>query len=217
MTAAEAWAIDQWRQSVRAGDQLQGAAWSQFLWSVNRSLVERAAHRLRQLPADEARQIAALALYRALDRFDTTSGVPFALYANYWFRKEGQAGQASAKFAVAIPPHRLSALSGGQSTGDAAVRALAATARLDATEFQPVDTAPSPEEAVVNNLTAAALRNDVARLASTTRRVVELRFGFDGTDVRSNREVARMIGLSEFTVRAHLARAFRTLRARAAP
>ncbi len=216
LVQAEGWVIDQWRRAVDAGDRARAAEWSQFLWSVNRSLVGRAARRLRALPLEEAHQIAALALYRALERFDTSRGVPFAAYAFYWFRKEGQAGQASARFAVALPPHRLSALTRGESTADAAIRALAVTVPLEQAESQPLETEMSPEDRVVDSLAAAALRDEVTRLAPLTREIVALRFGFDDGEPKSNRAVAKMLDVSEFTVRAHLARAIRTLRTRTA-
>lgn len=181
----------------------------------DRSLVERSARRLRGLSNEEARQVAALALYRALERLDTSRGTPFAAYANWWFRKEGQAGQAAARFAVALPPHRLAALTGEASPPDLAVRALAVTMPLDRARQIPPGSA-SPEAAVVEMLSAIAVRQEVARLAPLTQRIVTLRFGLDGGDPRSNRAVAKLLGLSDFTVRTHVARALRTLRPRMA-
>ena len=170
---------------------------------------------MRGLATDEARQVSALALYRALERFDTSRGVPFAAYASWWFRKEGQAGQAAGRFAVAVPSHRLGALTGGASPQDLAVRALARTVPLDA-EGQLPHSSQSPEAAVVDVLSAIAVREEVGRLGPLTRQIVTLRFGLDGDGPRSNRAVAKLLGVSDFTVRTHIARALRTLRPRMA-
>lgn len=215
MAASEGWVIDEWQGAQRAGDAVRADELSRFLWAANRSLVERAARRLRGLTLEEAQQIAALALYRGLEQFDTSRGTPFAAYASWWFRKEGQAGQAAARFAVALPSHRLGALTGVASARDLAVRALAAAEPLDRAGEIPERSA-SPEVAVVETLTAAAVRHEVGRLAPLAQQIVTLRFGFDGGEPRSNRAVAKLLGLSDFTVRTHLARALRTLRPRMA-
>lgn len=215
VAAAEAWVIDEWQRALRDGDAVQASELSEFLWAANHSLVEKAARRLRGLALEEARQVSALALYRALERFDAARGIPFAAYANWWFRKEGQAGQAAARFAVALPPHRLRALSGGASPSDLALRALAETMPLDRASGVPQGGA-SPEAAAVEMLTVTAVRQEVGRLAPLTRQIVSLRFGLDGGDPRSSRAVAKLLGLSDFTVRTHLARALRTLRPRLA-
>ena len=215
VAASEAWVIDEWQQSLRHGDAVRAPELSRFLWAANHSLVERAAQQLRGLAAEEARQISALALYRALAQFDTSRGTPFAAYASWWFRKEGQAGQAAAKFAVALPSHRLGALTGGASPRDVAVRALAQTLPLDRVSELPQGDA-SPEAAVVEKLSVIAVRQEVDRLPPLTQQIVTLRFGLDGEGPRSNRAVAKLLAVSDFTIRTHLARALRTLRSRLA-
>lgn len=200
---------------MRDGDAVRAPELSRFLWAANRSLVERAARRLRGLAIEDARQISALALYRALERFDTSRGIPFAAYSAWWFRKEGRAGQAAGRFAVALPSHRLGALTGGASPRDLGVRALAESLPLDrARELR--HGSASPEAAVVAMLTVVAVRQEVARLIPLTRQIVTLRFGLDGGEPRSNRAVAKLLGLSDFTVRTHVTRALRTLRPRMA-
>lgn len=215
VASPEGWIIEEWQRALRSGDAVLASELSRFLWAANRSLVERAARRLRGLTLEEARQISALALYRALERFDTSRGIPFAAYASWWFRKEGQAGQAAARFAVALPSHRLGALTAGASPRDLAVRALAKTVPLDRAGQLPQESA-SPEAAVVEMLSVIAVRQEVGRLAPLTQQIVTLRFGLDGGEPRSNRAVAKLVGLSDFTVRTHVARAFRTLRPRMA-
>lgn len=215
MVAAEAALIDEWRHARRVGDTSCAAELSHFLWTAHRSLVEGAARQVTGIPREDSRQIAAVALFRAFERFDGSRGVPFAGYAAYWFRKESQIGRASAAFGTALPAHRIATLTRGETPGDAVLRAMAHPTTLDAAA--PVAAVGiSPEDAVVDALTAAAIRQHVARLAPLTRRIVELRFGFDGGDPRSNRAVAALLGVSEFTVRTHLARGFRTLRMRVA-
>ena len=215
VAASEGWLIDEWRRALRARDAAPAQELSQLLWTANRSLVERAARRLRGLPLEEARQISALALYRALERFDLSRGVPFSAYASWWFRKEGQAGQAATRFAVALPSHRLGALSAGAGARDRSLRALAGAVPLDhAGQLQ--HEAASPEAAVVEALSGIAVRQEVGRLSPLTQQVVTLRFGLDGGEPRSNRAVAKLLGLSDFTVRTHVGRALRTLRPRLA-
>jgi RNA polymerase sigma factor (sigma-70 family) len=215
LIAAEATLIDDWRHARRVGDAGRAAELSQFLWTANQSLVERAARHAKDLPREESRQIAAVALFRAFEHFDGSRGVPFAGYAAYWFRKERQTGRASAAFGTALPAHRIASLTRGETRADAVLRGMAHPTTLDAdAPVAAVDA--GPEDAVLDALTAATVRQHVARLAPLTRRIVELRFGFDGSDARSNRAVAALLGLSEFTVRTHLSRGLRVLRARVA-
>jgi RNA polymerase sigma factor (sigma-70 family) len=216
LVAAEAALIDDWRDARRVGDTSRAGELSRFLWTANKSLVERAARRTHDLPRDESRQIAAVALFRAFEHFDGSRGVPFAGYAAYWFHKERQIGRASAAFGTALPAHLIATLGRGETRADAVLRAMAHPTTPD-TDSPGVAAGAGPEDAVIDALTAGAVRQHVARLAPLTRRIVELRFGFDGNDARSNRAVAALVGVSEFTVRTHLSRGLRVLRARVAP
>lgn len=177
--------------------------------------MERAAQQIRGLPREESHQIAAVALFRALEGFNDAHRVPFAAYAAYWFRKESQLGRASTIYRTALPAHRVSALGRGQSAADTTLRDMAAASTIDP-DAPIAALGPSPEEATVEALTYSEIRRDVARLEPLSRRIVELRFGFDGDHPRSNRAVAALVGVSEFTVRRHLTRAFRVLRTRLA-
>ena len=209
---AEGSLIAEWQRARAAGDLKHADELAEFLYRANRSVVERAArtHRSR-IPLPERRQVAALALLRALVGFDATRGVPFAAYARYWFDKEFRSADAAGGHAVAIPVHRLGAVT--QDHGDASTRALA-TAGPIGDEADIADPTADPEAAAIAAAAMAALHDGLASLDERRRLVVQLRYGLaDGTN-RSNREVARLLGISEFTVRADLARAHRLLRTR---
>lgn len=154
-----------------------------------------------------------MALFHAFERFDPGRGVPFAAYAAYWFRKEAQRSRASAAYRSALPVHRLDTLGLGERTADVNLRAIAGASTLD-DETVLRSSAPTPEDAAVAALTSAEVRREVARLGPLPRLIVALRFGFDGNEPRSNRAVAALVGVSEFTVRTHLSRALRALRTR---
>lgn len=209
---AEGSLIAEWQRAREGGDHQHANDLAEFLYRANRSLVERAVrtHRSR-LPTIERRQVAAVALLRALAGFDAGRGIPFAAYAQYWFVKELRSADAAGSHAVAIPVHRLGAI--GSDSGDATIRALA-TARPTGHDTDVIDPTADPEAAAIASAEVAAIRDAVASLDERRRLVVQLRYGLvDGTN-RSNREVARLLRTSEFTVRADLARAHRVLRAR---
>jgi RNA polymerase sigma factor (sigma-70 family) len=169
---------------------------------------------MRGLAREEARQIAVVALFRALERFDAARGVPFAAYAAFWFRKESQRGRAASAYRSALPVHRLGALVGRErSADDGTIRELAQASTLEG-EAGIGSMASAPEDVVLEAVAASEVRRHVAGLAPLSRRIVELRFGLDGGEPRSHRAVAALVGVSEFTVRSQLTRALRVLRAR---
>lgn len=93
--------------------------------------------------------------------------------------------------------HRLGSLA--SDTRDTTIRALArATPAGDDTDV--TDPTADPEAAAMACAAVAALRDAVASLDKRRRLVVELRYGLADDSERSNREVARLLGVSEFTV-----------------
>lgn len=213
MIAAEASLINEWRHARTVGDTHRATELANFLHAANRSLVERAARQVPGVQLEDARQTAAVALFRALEGFDGSRRVPFAAYASYWFRKESQRARASHAFGTSLPAHRIANLAQHDTPSDAVLRGLARPTPLEPDDHVEAQGA-SVEELVLDTLTAATVRQQVARLAELTQRVLELRYGLDGGGARSNRAVAAILGVSEFTVRTHLSRGLRTLRTR---
>ena len=74
------------------------------------------------------------------------------------------------------------------------------------------DTAPSPLEAVLAAMLPGEVERLLALLDGLDRKVISLRFGFDGDDPRSMEAIAGALGLSRKAVRQSHARARRTLR-----
>ena len=73
-------------------------------------------------------------------------------------------------------------------------------------------TAPSPPEVVLTALLAGEIERLLALLDSLDRRVISLRFGFEGDEPWSMEAIAGALGLSPQAVRRSHARALRTLR-----
>lgn len=222
--AAEADLLLRWREARRSRRQEGAQALAGFLLEANETVVRRGAARFRphRLAKADLEQAARLGLLRAMEGFDPEVGTPFGIYASYWVRKEVQRAVAHGEFPVALPVHlggRALAVAGllraepGTDGPDLGRRfgvgesVAAGLARLVRVAELPADAAadgqPGTEEWVI--------RDVLDRLAGDLRAVVVARFGFDGAGARSGRQVARELGISEFTVRSRLRRALREL------
>jgi RNA polymerase sigma factor (sigma-70 family) len=175
----------------------------------------------------------------AADRFDPGRGVPFRAFAALWVRKEIQRAVADQEFAAAVPATligplvALRGLLGGDRTDiDVAAAALgispataAALHRQLPTVAGPPDDEedplggalpgsafPDPEAVAVAAGTGAVLRQAFAALDPPVAEALVLRYGLDGGPERSLREVARILGRSDHTVRALVERGHRVLR-----
>lgn len=166
-----------------------------------------------------------------MDRFDARRG-RFPSYASYWIRKEVQRTLAAGEFAIPLPAHlpgRTVALRSLGEDADAGranrlglgrgtVGSLLAVLEADrsAAETEPVQSGElSPVEAEAEERDSARLvRDEIERLPVELRRVVELVFGLGRHRTHSARAAAQALGVSDFTVRARLARALGLLRAR---
>lgn len=233
--AAEAALISRWRSARASGDDQAAERDAEFLLRANASLVRVAGRRYRvhRLGREDLVQAAQLGLLQALARFDPLRG-RFPAYAAQWMRKEAQRALANGEFSVAVPAHlpgRLVALRSLAAASDdeaaqsldlsrgvvAALRpVLDAVGLPDAFEGAPMVTSPpdalgaddqEPELAWALEAALSDLREDLSR-------VVVLTHGLDGGGPRSTRNVAGIVGVSDFTVRARLARAYRILAGR---
>ncbi len=73
-------------------------------------------------------------------------------------------------------------------------------------------TAPSPPDAVFADLLPGEIERLLALLDALDRKVISLRFGFEGDEPWSMEAIAAALGLSPKAVRQSHARALRTLR-----
>jgi len=233
--AAEASLISAWRSARASGDDQAAEREAEFLLRANASLVRMAGrrYRLRRLDREDLDQSARLGLLQALARFDPLRG-RFPAYAVQWMRKEAQRVLANGEFSVAIPAHlpgRLVALrSLGAASDDKAAQSLDLSPVVVAALRPLLDAVPLPDAFEdAPRLTAApavlgeddqepelawALEAALSDLPTDLSRVVVLTHGLAGGGPRSTRKVAGIVGVSDFTVRARLARAYRILAAR---
>jgi RNA polymerase sigma factor (sigma-70 family) len=208
VAAAEAQLVAAWQTARAAGHTERAQSLAGFVLETNHSLVTREVRRYRlwRLDRSELMQAGRLGLLMAMRRFDATRGVPFSAYAPSWVRKEVQRALAAGEYALAIPDHRpapgLAFVISNDLPGDVAVD---------------LDRLPSQEAGVAEAVESEMVRDEIVarvnELPPAQRLAIQLHFGFDGEEL-SCRQIARQTGTSDFTVRTHVARARRTLRAR---
>lgn len=229
---AEASLIGRWRAARTSSDTITAAREVDFLLRANLSLVGRAVrrYRLSRLSREDLFQAGQLGLLLALERFDPARG-RFAAYASYWIRKEAQRSLAAGEFSVAIPAHlpgRLVAMRSPSSSRDAPDRArelglspgVARSLRsvLDGVALSEATSDPAGGR-VVGRIDGGfeqveldlALSSALGSLPKPLRDVVVLTHGLVDLQARSTRQVAAILGVSDFTVRTRLARAHRQL------
>ena len=232
VSAAEGALIGEWQRRRRVGDPSAGEL-AQFLIEANRSLLARTwRRRARRLDRSDLDQAAHLGLLTALERFRPGRGVPFGPYALTWIRKEKQRTVAAGDFPIAVPSHRLADLDrAGRSDAvhrartDAQLAAELQISRATAAGLRTVVTMRPPDAVSepidpADEIAQAELRIAVAEalthLTPREVRVVELRYGLRDGRLRTLRQVAAELGVSDFTVRADLARAHERLARRLA-
>jgi RNA polymerase sigma-B factor len=226
--AAEAELITQF-QRARYFDLPEAAEMADFLVRSNASLVRRAVRRERTRRVDvaELEQAATVGLLVALRRFRPVAGAPFAAYAHHWMRKELQRCVAAAGFGLAVPANRAGLLRGAaaqlsekpglEDAGLAsAMHVSTATAAGLRTVLEVHSLAAGQEASVPDTVDGVVNRAGVdaalQRLDPMTRAIVRMRYGFDGAGSRSHRQIARLLGISDFTVRHRLRKAHDVLR-----
>jgi RNA polymerase sigma factor (sigma-70 family) len=197
-------------------------------------------YRVWRMQRADLHQAGMVGLLVAADRFDRSRGVPFRAFAAHWVRKEMQRAIADQEFAATVPAtmigslvalrgvlalHRTgidvaaAAVGISPTTAVALYRQLAAAGDpADEEDDDPLGGAlpgtafPDPEAAAVATSTGAVLRQALAALDRPVAEAVVLRYGLDGGPERSLREVARILGRSDHTVRTLVDRGHRILR-----
>lgn len=191
---------------------------------------------------EDALQDARLGLLEACRRFDPGRGVKFSTYASYWIRRAIQRG-ASRPGSLPREPEDLvslrrhvrrlaeelsaSATSDGAASDSARVEAVAAMLGLSPREVAAVCTAPFQAgldrlgeaihhpvrdelDAVLDRLVA---RQALAALDLDQKRFVAERYGLDGSDGSSQRDIARRSGEGRRRTRRREAEALSQMRA----
>lgn len=198
-------------------------------------LVRKEVRRFRpwRLERDDLVQAGVAGALEAWRRRDPDKAGSLPGYTSAWVRKELQQTVARGDFTVAVPPHVPPKAVALRRQLDHGLALRSAARQLHLTDDQTLSLdrlLESPDNAsldairatdlventVLDELDREAVRWAVASLTEPQRSVVILRFGFDGQDARSTREIGRLVGVSDFTVRAQLRQAAATLRARLA-
>jgi RNA polymerase sigma factor (sigma-70 family) len=185
---------------------------------------------------DDLMQAGVAGALEAWRRRDPALAAALRTYTTTWVRKELRQTVARGDFTVAVPPHvppqavalrrhldrGLALGSASRHLGLTDEQTLSLDRLLEATpdggETFDITRLRSPdtlvEDAVLARLDCDAVRRAVAGLKEPQRSVIVLHFGFDGAGGRSTREIGRLVGVSDFTVRAQLKQATAVLRAR---
>jgi RNA polymerase sigma factor (sigma-70 family) len=193
-------------------------------------------YRTSRLDGSDLDQAAWMGVMEASQRYDESRG-PFTAYARLWVRKELQRAVGNGEFVAGLPsdyPRRavlirqIIAEAGTEAAaGDRlglpadAVGPLLAIVEAqsldDLTTERPIGSLASAadelEDEVIARVEADAVARAVAGLEHRLRIAVTLAYGLDGGGERSAREIARAVGVSDFTVRSDLDRARVLLRA----
>lgn len=204
-----------------------------LLLRANTTLIRRGVPRRRSNPrldAGELEQAATVGLLVAAARFRLVEGASFPAYAHHWIRKEVQRAIATGGHAITVPanqtglvrvaaakltdnPHlgdaQLGSELGTSSTVARGLRTAVTTAPLQPLEAPVGETNDHLGDRIVDQL---GVSTAIASLDDGLREVVVLRHGFDGRPPRSHREIGRLLGVSDFTVRARLHKAHQLLR-----
>jgi RNA polymerase primary sigma factor len=167
-----------------------------------------------------------LGLEHAVDKFDWRKGFKFSTYATFWIRQSiGRALDQKASL-VRLPSERSaqlrSALRHASGAGEELDAELAQLHRLSTPTSldRPIgedgdqelvdligDTAPGPEEIVLNTLQGEMVGDLLGKLDSRSRTAVESRFGLLDGETRSFREVGELLGVTAEAARRIVKRA----------
>ncbi|MEM9034480.1 MAG: sigma-70 family RNA polymerase sigma factor [Actinomycetota bacterium] len=182
-----------------------------------------------QVPAhldrDDLVQDGMLGLDKAATRFDWRRGLRFSTYATWWIRQSIQRGLENSSGAVRIPAHRRSELRValrhvdgeiGQLRDD--LRHVHSMTTLDSIDrmasptdggaaVEPICGEDGPEDAVIDDLVADRTRELLEHLSAECRRAIVLRFGFEGGEPASYREIAEDLGVTPEAARRRTLRA----------
>lgn len=206
-------------------------AWQDFLMA-NVRLVQTVAVQVSRrcdVGVEELFQEGFLGLGEALLRWDFAAGYRFSTYALQWIRRRVVDASVSACVGTAgstrqaLRAKRVRVLA-AELTGelqrvatDAEVAPLLGRSSAWVGRMRVLHRhAPLPDEAMAESSADEDTDSDVLALLPglpwPERRVLEMRFGLDGGDGSTQRDVGTALGLSLSTVRRHEARALRRLR-----
>lgn len=230
LAASEAALIRQWQRARAEGRDDDARYQAAFLVRANRSLVRRrtAHYQLNRLGREDLLQAGYLGLFQALERFVPDRG-RFSAYASFWIRKEVQRALGAGEFSLSVPAHLPGRMVALRSLPvDEAISALGLRAptvrslravlespgspqnRSDSGELP--DPGSTVDDEVLGHLMVDAVRGALTSLPDHLQEVVHLVYGLDGSDPLSTRQAARILGVSDFTVRSRLAESLRRLR-----
>ena len=155
------------------------------------------------VPIEDLIQEGNLGLIVAAERFDTERGCRFSTYAMWWIR--GFVSRATRD--KTMNGRKLQSLDLPVDEDGDNIRA----------DFTPDENIVPPYELAEKNELKERVKEMVSCLKLCERRVIELRFGFDGTPEHSLREIGEILGISKERVRQIEAKALGELRKLAGP
>lgn len=190
--------------ALRRAEQAFVAANIGLVWAVVR---HRFAHIRSAFEPEDLVQEGVFGLMQALERFDVRRGLRFSTYATWWVRHAIGRSLADRGRLVRLPVHLIDRARG--TSQEAKAHPLtSAQQELIAAHAVPLDgcfdlaaTAASAEEQLVKLQQRRDVLAAVAQLTPRTRRILTRRFGLDGSDGQTLKQIGNDLGLSRERIR----------------